>query len=83
MSESRPDSRAANQQKTEPVPPSPAHGSPDDVGSVPAPTPADVAAEGTSEESAPAVPDSGQPAVAPPGLADGEPDTRGSSTGIF
>jgi hypothetical protein len=54
--------------------------SPGDAQGVPVVSPSPL--DGTSEEQPP-VRGVRVPAVAPPGLADGEPDDRASSTGVF
>ncbi|MDQ1711020.1 MAG: hypothetical protein QOE45_470 [Frankiaceae bacterium] len=76
-------SEAANQQKTEPIPPTSGHEAPDTGGpgeSHEVPALSEVAAEGTSEELPPV---EGIRVDAEPGHADGEPDTRAPSTGTF
>jgi hypothetical protein len=76
---------SANQQKTEPLPPSGASGQDapvsGDVHGVDVPSP--VPAEGTSEESAPVQGVAAAPAIAPEGLADGETDVSMPSTTSF
>lgn len=87
------ESWSANQQKAEPLPPTPAHGEgPGDAADAGGgggagdpqgvPVPSDEAAEGTSESAAP-VDGVRTTAIAPEGLADGEPDNRMPPTSTF
>lgn len=70
---------STNQEKTEPVPPTPAHGGgPGDPQEVPVPS--EIPAPGTSEEAAPV---DSVSAMAPEGLADGETDVRMPRTSTF
>jgi hypothetical protein len=66
---------STNQQKAEPIPPTPAHGNARGV-----PVPSGFPAEGTPERAFPGV---SMPAIAPEGLADGETDVSVPSTTSF
>jgi hypothetical protein len=72
-------SRAANQEKTEPVPPTQAHDTPRSASRKARPD----AGAGTATGAGPREGGPGVPSIARDRLADGEPDTRAPGTTTF